>query len=89
MIKNEKMMIFPDKTFIASKGENSDFLSKEKYNGYSLEGGTLPLTVFLCRMTKEIICLSIFSTVNSFLWTQSSCKQNTAVFCASAYTDAI
>ena len=28
---------------IASKGENSDFLSKEKYNGNSFEGGILPL----------------------------------------------
>ena len=26
-----------------SKGENSDFLSKEKYNGNSFEGGILPL----------------------------------------------
>ena len=33
-----------DKTVTTSKGENSDFLSLEKYNGYSLEGDTLPLS---------------------------------------------
>ena len=32
-----------DNTFVGSKGENSDFLSQEKYHGNSLEGGTLPL----------------------------------------------
>ena len=31
----------PDNTFIMSKGENSDFLTYKKYNGYSLEGGIL------------------------------------------------
>ena len=34
-----------DNTLIASKGENSDFLSYEKYHRISLEGGTLPLKV--------------------------------------------
>ena len=44
MIKNEKKIISsPDKTVTTSKGENSDFLSWEKYHGYSLEGDTLPL----------------------------------------------
>ena len=38
------MISSSDNTLIASKGENSDFLSEEKYHGNSLEGGTLPLT---------------------------------------------
>ena len=47
------MISSSDNTLIASKGENSDLLSYEKYHGNSLEGGTLPLssivgsTVFL------------------------------------------
>ena len=45
MIEDEKLIISsPDNTFIAFKSENSDYPSKEKYNGHSLEGGTLPLT---------------------------------------------
>ena len=44
MNEDEKIIILsPDKTFIASKGKNSDFLSQEKYNGYSLEGDALLL----------------------------------------------
>ena len=45
----------PDKTFIASKGENSDFLSKEKYSVYSLEGGTLPLNYLECN-ENDAVC---------------------------------
>ena len=40
----KKVISSPNQTFIASKGENSDFLSWEKYYEYSLEGGTLPLS---------------------------------------------
>ena len=44
-LRRKKIIISsPDNTLIASKGENSDFLSYEKYNGNSLGGGTLPLS---------------------------------------------
>ena len=45
MSEGEKTIISgPDNTLIASKGESSDFLSQEKYNGNSFEGGILPLS---------------------------------------------
>ena len=51
-VKTRKYLIISsqDKTFIASKGKNSDFLPYEKYTYWVsvLEGGTLPLSRSEC-----------------------------------------
>ena len=55
------MISSSDNTLIASKCENNDFLSYEKYHGYSLEGGTLPLTLLAFANFTIFVFASAFA----------------------------
>ena len=68
----------PDKTFTASKGENSDFPSQEKYNGYSLEGDTLPLKSVECVLmhNNTIFPFLHLLLIYLFKWHKVFCAGN-------------